>query len=98
VIGINPSNAYAYYKRANLWSNLHFEYLENNLDSLIKLEFYDINKAIELGFEIDVVYFARGELYEKMNDMENACKDWYKSGELGYEGGKEKYKKRCKKK
>lgn len=45
----------------------------------------DINKAIELNPNVAQYYYDRGDVKDKMNDLDGACKDWSVAKEKGYE-------------
>ncbi len=45
----------------------------------------DYNKAIKIDPHFAEAYFNRGILEIRMGDKNNACRDLYKAGELGFE-------------
>jgi tetratricopeptide (TPR) repeat protein len=55
----------------------------------------DVDKAIELTPDFADVYYIRGNAKAQMGNMDNACLDWSKAGELGYSKAYERIKENC---
>ena len=73
LMGQNPSPI--------VFDNLGQAYRElNKLDSA----FIYFNEAVGLDHNFAQAYFERGKAYLKINNLDNACKDWKQSRILGY--------------
>jgi len=72
-IKLNPSNAYLYYDRANLYAQ--------NGDYQKAID--DYSQAIALDANLAEAFYNRGLTYNKMGNKEQCTKDLSKAGELG---------------
>jgi tetratricopeptide (TPR) repeat protein len=72
-IKLQPSFAYAYYNRANLYA----------LSGMLPEAADDYTKAIELNPHFAEAYYNRGLLQIYMKDTRKGCLDISKAGELG---------------
>ena len=55
----------------------------------------DYTKAIEINSQYASAYVNRGVVRERASDLEGACDDWRKAGDLGDERSAEWAKKYC---
>ena len=88
VLEINPG-----YPDAYLYRGMG-EYLLNDL----KTSFVDFNKAIELQPDFAEAFFYRGIVNGDLKKSDDACNDWVKSFELGFDGSLDLIDKFCKEK
>ncbi|NVO01482.1 MAG: tetratricopeptide repeat protein [Bacteroidetes bacterium] len=86
VLEINPG-----YPDAYLYRGMG-EYLLNDL----KTSMADFNKAIELQPDFAEAYFYRGVVNGDLKKNDDACNDWVKSFDLGFDGAGELIDKFCK--
>ncbi len=80
-----PDNAELYKNRANL--NLVFGFYHHAIQ--------DYTQAIQLQDDFAAAYYNRGLAHLLVQDPVSACYDLGKSVDLGFEGGKEKYRYFC---
>jgi tetratricopeptide (TPR) repeat protein len=99
VIELNPSHKLAYLERGKT------EYLIainlNNATYSVLTNFYtrayaDLSKSIELDSKLGEAYFYRGEVIHITGRKKNACIDYKKALELGYEKALESVQTFCK--
>ncbi len=57
----------------------------------------DLNKAISISKNVAKAYYYRGFCNINLNLKENACRDWSKAGELGYEQAYKAIQENCNK-
>ena len=65
--------------------------LEDNRGSLA-----DLNIAIKINSTSKTYYLNRGKVKYKLSDLNGACLDWSKAGELGETDAYDSIKKHCK--
>ena len=75
VIKIDPNNLDAYFNRGDTKY-----YLKKDYDGALA----DYNKIIEIDPNNSDAYIKRGYIKYDLNDINGACLDWSKAGELGY--------------
>ena len=85
-IDLNPGFASSYAARGIL----EMDVLKNDL-----LALKDYNKAIEINPAFGLAYYNRGILELRMNDVSNACKDFWKVRNLGYSQADELISRYC---
>ena len=87
---IDPNSA-----RTNHYFGYYLMYNSKKRKDLKSAIIY-FNKAIEINPNYADAYMQRGNLYQRLKDIESACLDWSKAGELGIEDAYEQIRYLCK--
>jgi tetratricopeptide (TPR) repeat protein len=101
-IEINPYFFEAYYNRGVAKYNLGISYYQKdnyseieNGRKIVKSAKQDLDKAIEIDNKKAIAYYYLANVKYLLGDLEGACQDWSKAGELGYDKAYEAIREIC---